>query len=130
MAIQALTLSLLAEYVADTGDTPNPIADIALSVSEFDEYTVTRKLLANAADSEVFNLLSDELAALIVYSRDYPFSLELATGESLLANGRLFVWMGDDVDEAAFPNASILLTGNTTNDSALVIIQVLAVITP
>lgn len=124
MATQAARFAALFSYIADTGDTPDEQIDEELVITGFDQWVITRYTLANASDSVAFNLLAAKLAALIVFSKDYPFGLELAVGESAMVNGRLFTWWGDSEDTVAFPNASILLTGNGANDSHLVIAQV------
>lgn len=124
MATRQATLRAIFSYVNDLGETPEFEVDEVFKLQGFNNVSVTRRVLANGDDSTSFALLGSTLCALVVLSVDHPFGLELATGETQLTNGKVFVWWGDDDDEAAIPNSSILLTGNGSNDSNLIIFQV------
>ena len=126
MATKSASIRAILKFIADTGESPEQQFDEEITISGFDNISINRYTLANGADSTSYSLLGSDLAALVIYAVDYPFGLELAAAETEMANGRLFVWWGDDDDEAAYPNSSVLLTGNGTNDSELLIFQVQA----
>lgn len=126
MATKSATLRSIISFLADLGEEPSTEEDLSFTIDGFAAKSITDKKLSNTADSEVFNLLGSDLCGLIVVSRDYPFGLEFAVGETQMTNGMIYVWWGDDDDEAAYPNSSILLTGNTANDSNLIIFQIQA----
>lgn len=102
-----------AEKALDT----NTIGPAGLSIADYTDITPGKRILLApaAADQE---LAFTEACALLIVSRDYPFSLRLADGETLLANLRKFVLFADDTDDGIL-EGPVLLTGNGSNQASL-----------
>lgn len=69
--------------------------------------------LGAAASDEVHALPA--CTALLIVSKDYPFSLKLRSGETSMAGLRQFLLAGEEADTAALASGNVLLSGNGTN---------------
>lgn len=107
------------ELANDSGEPPEKSLDTAgidryaLLLAGFTDVTPGRRIrLAAAAADQALTFTA--AVAIVIVSHDYPFSLRLAAGETLLGNLREFkVWCDDTADAAAV--TSVLLTGNGDN---------------
>lgn len=102
-----------AEKTLDT----NMIGPAGLSLSDYTDITPGKRvLLAPAAADQALGFTN--ACALLIVSRDYPFSLRLAAGETLMSNLRKFELFADDTDDGIL-EGPVLLTGNGTNQASL-----------
>lgn len=116
---KTLTCRTVLELVNDSGEPPEKALDTAgidryaLLLSGFTDITPGRRIRLAAAAADQALTFTSAIAILIV-SHDYPFSLRLAAGQTLLANLRQFLVFCDDTADAAAVT-SVLLTGNGDN---------------
>jgi len=117
MPTPAISARLILEKLNDTGEEAADQFDETLTLSDYDGFVKKRIKLANAGDDVA--LAIGDSAAVVIFSHDYPFSIRLASAETLVANVRMFAVFADDLDAATLASGNLLLTGNTENDSNL-----------
>lgn len=111
-------LRIVTEHMNDTGDSAAKSLDSdqvnrgGLTLSGYEDATPGRRIRLGTAAADQALSFTDAIAIVIV-SHDYPFSLRLAAGETLLTNLRAFVVWADDTDDGVH-QTSCLLTGNGT----------------
>jgi hypothetical protein len=116
MATMNSALRIVLQHMNDTGDTAaksldtDEIDQAGLTLSGYEDLTPGRRIRLGASAADQAVAFTDALGILIV-SHDYPFSLRLAAGETLLTNLRAFVVWADDTDDGVH-QTSCLLTGN------------------
>lgn len=118
MATKELFLRHVLELANDTGDAPEKTLDTdliprALKLSGFTDVSPGRRVtVAPDADDQAVSFTA--AIAFVAISHDYPFSLRLADGETLIPNLRSFTVFADDEDAAVLEDG-VLLTGNGQN---------------
>jgi len=117
MATKELALRMILQLREDLGASPEKTLDIQHSLSSFLDATPGRMIaLAPAAANQALTFTA--ACALVIVSRDYPFSIRLAADETLITNQRFFVSATDDEDASGL-ETSVLLTGNGSNTANL-----------
>ena len=120
---QNAALRIVLQHMADTGESPEQSIDTdkigrsGFTLSGYDDITPGRRLLL-AVDADDQALAFDDAIGVLLVSRDYPFSLRLADGETLMTNLRAWLAFADDTD-AGVLQTSVLLTGNGVNAANL-----------
>lgn len=102
-----------AEKSLDT----HTIGPAGLTLTGYTDITPGKRILLAPAADDV-EVAFTHACALLIVSRDYPFSLRLAAGETLLTNVRKFELFADDTDDGVL-EGPVLLTGNGTNQASL-----------
>lgn len=116
MATRTATLRTILEAVSDVGELPDQKLDVSAALDGYTDFTVRSVPLAAAAADQAFTFTG--VIAVVIASRDNPFKLRLAAGETLLANLKLFIaWAKDEA--TAIKTTSFLLTGNGSNTANL-----------
>lgn len=103
--------------IAYRRDAPgaDPVGDIDLTaiLSGTGGTLVDAFTLGAAASDEVHALPA--CTALLIVSKDYPFSMKLRSGETAMAGLRMFALSGEEADTAALASGNALLSGNGSN---------------
>ena len=116
-ATQSFLARLILQHIPDTGSAAEKEFDEELTLSGFDSLTPGQRLkLSNSATDQAVTFT--DAIGVWIFSHDNPFDWRLAAGETLVENARLLFMMADDTDDGLH-QISILLTGNTANDSNL-----------
>ncbi len=125
MATKSVTLRSVLNLIPDTGAEPECALDTSaiapLLLSGFKEEQI-RTLKLASADTDIAVAFTAPLV--IVLFSDKPFRLRMAAAETLLANTRYFALFADDINDVVHPGASILLTGNGTDEALVRIVIV------
>ena len=119
------SLRLIAETFPDAGLDPQCQIDTdehpgPLQLIGFGEDSHETIFLAPAAADQAHTFTA---ASALVLVSDQPFSLRLASGESLLTNLRMFVLWADDSANAAH-STRVLLTGNGDNTAKIKVLTI------
>lgn len=96
---------------------------VGVILDSFDESVVLEgyktadlnKRLQLAPSAEDVSVTFQGPGLLVIQSRDYPFGIRMAAGETLLSNLRHFSLGGADLTASVHPGGSVLLYGNGEN---------------
>ena len=123
MATMKAALRIVLQHLNDTGESPEKSIDTdsidraGLTLSGYEAITPGSRIKLAAAAAYQAVTFTDAIAIVIV-SRDYPFSLRLAAAETLMENLRAFLVFADDTLDGVI-TTSFLLTGNGDNTADL-----------
>jgi hypothetical protein len=118
MATKNAVLRLLLSVAQETGATPERTLDKSFPLSGF-KATAARDL-ALATDASDTQVTFTNAALVVVVSRDYPFSLRLGSGETLLENLMIYAFAVADATDATALDA-LRLSGNGSNVANLTV---------
>lgn len=124
---KATSLRALITAVPALGATPTQSDDYTVGVEDYLEDDRRGLTLAAGATDQAVALIGDVSALVIVSTNGEPFKLRLKASERLVGPCRFFALgfaSADDVALATADAASVLLTGNGTNQAELLVIQV------
>ena len=111
------SLSLVLSQINDVGESPAKTLSEVLALSGFTDITPGRRILLAAAAADQAVTFTDAIGILI-FSHDYPFSLRVTAGQTLLEGLRCFlVWA--HAEDVGIHQTSVLLTGGGTYPSDL-----------
>lgn len=127
MSTKATSIRAIIDSVLATGADPAQSDDSTFTVEGYLEQDRRELTLAAGATDQALALIGDVSALVIVSTNGEPFKLRLKASERLIGPTMLFVLgFHDDADAALVYSdaASVLLTGNGTNQAELLAIQV------
>lgn len=114
MATKSIEVQIIIRQADDEGDVPQKVFDQTYTLAGFTQCKPGERVRV-ASDADDLALAHSTPSLVLAASHDYPFSLRLADGETLLTDLSLFLAVGYQSTTAMndiLATASVLVTGN------------------